>query len=335
MKKTIQINDGIAKRFGIESEITFNAAMNDAESGIAFMISQLAHLETKAFETPYADIIFQKVVPILTDAPEWATNVNYISYDSTARGKFIGASARDLGTSAIERQIHSVNVAYGGLSLVYSLDDLRKAIALGMNLDAEQARIAFRGAQEHQQDVVLFGDEKRGMQGFLNHDQVALANSSKSLATVSVSELVDEVNTYISEVWTNSNQRFLPNTLCIDSKTYARLANARLNDTAHVMTGLEFLKQYNLFKVQTNQDLQIIPMPHLSAENLNKNGVGEKARMVIYDKNDSNVASWMPIAPRFIAPQATGLEIVTPMEYKFSGTEFRYPGSAMYVEFNA
>ena len=173
------------------------------------------------------------------------------------------------------------------------------------------------------------------MHGFLNHPEVAVANSQVALGTASIDALVDEVNKYIGEVWTNSNQRFLPNTLCLDSQTYARLATYRLKDTAQAISGLQYLKQNNLFKDQTNQDLQIVPMPHLSAENMAKTGVGEKARMVIYDKNDNNLSSWMPIAPRFIAPQAEGLEIVTPMEYKFSGTEFRYPHSAMYVEFEA
>nr|DAI76067.1 MAG TPA: major capsid protein [Caudoviricetes sp.] len=333
---SVKINDAIAKRFGLaDGTVSYNTAMNDAASGVGFMISQLAYLETQMYAVDYADLFFDRVVPITTGIPEWADNVNYISYNSAARGKFIGSHAKDLPSVSVERQIHNANIAYGGLSLTYSLDDLRKAQHLGMNLDAEQAVMANRAAREHQQRVVFYGDAERELRGFLNNPLVSKANSTLSIATATVEKLADEINTYISEIWTNSNQRYLPNTVCIESALYAKLSTQRMTDTAQVMSALQYLSQFNLYRDQTGQNLQIIPMPQLSAANLKAEGLEEKSMMVVYDKSDRNLASWMPIAPRFIAPQAVALEIITPMEYKFSGTEWRYPNSAMYVQFAA
>lgn len=333
MRVNAQISDAIAERFGIaDSQVSFDTRFNDATSGLGFMISQLAYLEQKMYERKYANLFFDKCVPIVTgEVPEWANNVNYISYDSSVKGKFIGSHAKDLPTVAIERQMHSANLGYGGLSLRYSLDEMRKAQHLGMNLDAEQAVIAYRGAREHQQHVVFYGSAPEGIRGFLNNADVTVTTSELALASATIETLVDEVNKAISEVWVNSNQAFLPNTICLPSELYSKLANLRLTDTAQVMSGLKYLKEFSLYKEQTGADPEVIPMPQLSAKNMGAEGLTAKNTLVVYDKNPSNLSAWMPIAPRFIAPQAEGLEIITPMEYKISGTEFRYPQSAMYL----
>lgn len=335
MKKMVyNLSDGIAYRFGIaDKKVEFNTDFNDAASGIGFMISQLAYLEQTMYEVPYADLFFDQVVPIRTDIPEWANNYQYISYDSAAQGKFIGSHAKDLPTSALERKIHTTNLAYGGLSLTYSLDDMRKTQHLGMNLEAEQAIASYRGAREHQQRVVFYGDAAHGMTGFLNNPNVGTYTANINPKTASVDSIADQINTVINKIWVDSNQRFVPDTVCLDSATFARLSVMRMSETVPVISALEYLAKYNLYTARTGQKLQFIPMPQLSADEMKANGLTAKTTMVVYAKNPTNLVSFMPIAPRFIAPQAVGLEIVTPMEYKIGGTEWRYPQSAMYVNF--
>lgn len=329
----VTLSDSIAERFE-KTEVQFNTNFHDAHNdGIGFMISQLAYLESEMYSVPYADIVFDKVVPIKTDVPDWASNVNYLSYNSAVKGQFIGSHAKDLPSVALQKGIHNVNLGYGGLSLNYSLDDMRKAAHLGLNLDATQAQEAYRGAREHQQRVVLYGDAERAMKGFIGNSDVGTTTSSLATATASATELVDAINGVISEIWVDSKQRFLPNTICIDSKLYARLAQTRLGDVVGIYSALQYIKKNSIFTDRTGQELEIIPMPQLMASEMKAAGFQEKPQMVIYDKSPVNLSAFMPIAPRFIAPQAEGLEIITPMEYKISGTEFRYPKSARYIKF--
>lgn len=338
------VNDALCARFGSTlrrlgladgaKSVVLDAQFADANDGIGFMISQLAFLEPQMYEQVYADLFFDKVVPIRTDIPEWANQYQYISYNSATRGKFIGSHAGDLPTTAMERMLHGTNFGYGGLSLSYALDDMRKAVHLGMNLDSEQAQVAYRGAKEHQQDVVFYGDSHLNITGFLNNESVRTKTSKLASETASVKELADEINKAISEIWVKSNQAFLPDTVCMNSALYARLAQEILPDMAVPMTALQYLQRNNLYtQTAGGAQLQIIPMPHLSAENMKAHGLTAKTTMVVYCKNPRFLTSFMPIAPRFIAPQPKGLEIITPMEYKFGGTEFRYPLSAMYVRF--
>lgn len=331
---SVAVSDAIAERFGLSGNtVTFSKKMNDVQSGIAFMISQLSYIEPKLYETPYADIFFDGLVPIDTSIPEWVETVNYRSYDGVTMGKFVGASADDLPSAEIEAQIHTVQLGYAGQSIKYSLDELRKSTAMNMPIDQTQMRMAYRGAREHQQKVVFFGDKGRNMYGLLNHPNVTKENSSTNWNTASADEILADINNVLGSIWEDSNQRFMPNTLLIDTKRYRLIANKRLSDLTKD-TVLDFIKEKNIATIERGIPLDIRPIPFLLAKNMKANGETEKDRMVAYEKSPDNLVAYMPIAPRFIAPQNSGLMIKVPMEYKISGTEFRYPQCATYLEFD-
>ena len=108
--------------------------------GVAFCISQLTNLEAKVYETLYPDIIFDELVPVNTSDPEWVDNVAYMSYNAVTMGKFIAANGRDLPQSDIDASISYIPVGYAGTSYGYSLEELRKAAAMRIPLDAVKAR---------------------------------------------------------------------------------------------------------------------------------------------------------------------------------------------------
>lgn len=336
---TIVINDALAERFGMNNgkgfSRTVNATMNDADSGIAFMVSQVAYLEQQMYEVPYADIVFEQLVPMVTNVPEGIQAINYRSYDGATMGKFLGAKSDDLPTVTAEAKIHTVPVSYGGMLVSYSLDELRTAAYTGFNLDEAQANMAYRGSREHQQKVVFFGDEERGMSGLLNHPNVTVSNGTVDWdgASTTPEQIVNEINKFIGQVWTTSKQRFLPNTVLIPGSRYEMLNSTKMNAASDV-SALTYLQRNNLYTRRTGMTLNIEPLPQLEAAELSAAGVSNsnKDRMVVYTRDIMNLKAWMPIAPRFVAPQYKGLKIETPMEYKISGTEFIYPTSAMYVD---
>lgn len=337
---SVAVSDAIAQRFGLpDTQVSYSTQMSDADSGIAFMISQLSYLEPKLYEQKYADIFFDGLVPIDTSIPEWVETVNYRSYDGVTMGKFIGSSADDLPSAELEAQIHTVQLGYAGASIKYSLDELRKSTAMNMPIDQTQMRIAYRGAREHQQTVVFFGDTKRKMSGLFNHPNVTKTNSTVDWNTASAEEILADINKLIGDIWEDSNQRFMPNTLLIDTKRYRLIANkpygVDLNGTkVGFTTVLDFVKQKNIATIERGIELDIRPIPFLLASHMNKFAGENKDRMIAYEKSPDNLVAYMPIAPRFVAPQFQNLMIKVPMEYKISGTEFRYPQCACYMTFD-
>jgi hypothetical protein len=95
-------------------------------------------------------------------------------------------------------------------------------------------------------------------------------------------------------------------------------------------TVLNFFLANNMYTLRTGQPLEVVPLIEL-----NTAGVGGKPRILAYEKAPDNLTMRMPIPWRPLAPQAIGLTVEVPCEYKCSGTEFRYPGSAAYVDLTA
>ena len=292
--------------------------------GLAFYISQLTYLESKWYEAKYTSINFDELIPVDTSVPEWADSVDYMSYDAVVLGKFIGSSADDLPRISVEGNKSTVKIGYAGNSFEYSLDELRKSQQLRLPLDATLGKMANRGAQEHTQRVAYFGDEDRGMTGLFNNANIALDSSTVDWFTATGQEIIDDMNGLGIDVWTNSANTHLPDTWVIDSERYAFIASQRM-DSGTDTTVLEWFKKNNIYTSITGREPMVVPRLQL-----NDAGEGGVGRMMAYEKNPENLTMWNPIPWRPLAPQAQGLNINVPCEYKISGVEFRYPFSAAY-----
>jgi len=298
--------------------------MRTADAGVAFYISQFTNLETKVYETLYPDIIFDQLVPVDTSDPEWIDQVAYMSFNAVTMGKFIAANGRDLPQSDIDTNISYIPVGYAGNSYGYSLEELRKAAAMRIPLDAAKARIAYRGAKQHQQQVAFFGDANRNMYGLFNHPNVPLDNSTINWNTATGAEMVAALNGLLIKVWNQSNTRHVANTLLLPTTIWSIISSKRM-DTGTDTTVLEFFRMNNNSTGVTGQPLDIRAVLWL-----NTAGTAGVPRMMAYEKNQDNLTMRMPIPWRSLPPQATALRMEIPAEYKISGTEFRYPLSAAY-----
>lgn len=318
----VTVNDS---QTGQSYQYDADMVINNADSGIAFYISQLAVLDPKIYDVKYRNIIFPEVVPVDTSMPEWIDNVNYISYDAVTMGKFIAANGKDLPQSDIDANISSVPVGYAGNSYGYTLEELRKSQQMRLPLDVTKARVAYRGAQEHMQRVAWFGDASRGMTGMFNNLNIPLDNSTVNWATATGQEMVNDMNSLLIKVWSTSANVHVPDTLLLPSDKYA-IASSKRMDTGTDTTVMEFFKRNNLFRDITGQEIEVRPILELQTANT----AGTGPRMMAYEKTPDNLVMYNPIPWRPLAPQPNGLRIEVSAEYKISGVEFRYPGSAAY-----
>jgi hypothetical protein len=335
MKSKITVAlDAAYPHLGLDAghQVTFADGLPTIDDGLGFYISQLASLESKIYEAKYTAINFAEMVPVVTDLPEWADSWDYVSYDGVTVGKFIGSSADDLPNVSLSANKTSVPIGYAGNEFSYSLDELRKSQQLRIPIDTSQAKLAFRGSQEHLQRLAYFGDASRGMTGLFNNPNVALDNSTVNWATATGAAIVADMNDLLTEVWINSANTHLPNALAIDSVRYAQIATAPMSQEFPNKTILQFFKETNLYTTTTGQPIRIFPRLQLTAASLAANGVsnGGKARMLAYELNDENLGMANPMPWRALAPQMRGLNVVVPAEYKGSGVSIRYLFSAAY-----
>jgi hypothetical protein len=319
----ITVNDSAT---GASYQYDADMVINNADSGLAFYISQLSVLESKIYDVKYSNIIYQDIIPVDTSDPEWVDSVSYISYDAVTMGRFIAANGKDLPQSDIEANMSEIKIGYAGNSYGYSIEELRKSQQMRIPLDVTKARVTYRGALEHMQKVAFFGDSDRKMQGMFNNSNITLTNSTVDWATATGAEMVKDMNDLLISIWTDSFNVHIPNVLLLPSDKWA-IASSKRMDTGTDTTVLQFLKMNNLFTDLTGQELEIRPILPLKDA-----GAAKKPRMMAYEKNPDNLTMRQPIPWRSLAPQPIGLRIEVPCEYKVSGVEFRYPGSAGYKD---
>lgn len=309
-------------KYSYDADLQYAKSFDAA--GIAFYISQLTNLEAKVYETLYPDIIFDELVPVNTSDPEWVDNVAYMSFNAVTMAKFIAANGRDLPQADIDANISYIPVGYAGNSYGYSIEELRKAAAMRIPLDATKARIAYRGARQFQQQIAFFGDADRNMNGLFNGPNVPLDNSTINWNTATGAEMVAALNTLLVKVWNQSNTRHVANTLLLPTTIWSIISSKRM-DVGTDTTVLEFFRRNNNSTGVTGQPLDIRAVLWL-----NDAGVGGVPRILAYERNEDNLTMRMPIPWRSLPPQATALRLEVPCEMKLSGVEFRYPLSAAY-----
>jgi len=293
------------------------------DNGIAFYISQLAGLDPKLYETKYRHIVYQELIPIDTTGPAYLDQFDYISYDAVTVGKFIGANAKDMPQVAIKAKKDVIKVEEGGISYGYSLQELEKAAAMNMPLDAHGAKACQRGFQEHAQRVAFQGDEELGVTGLLNNDNVAQDNSPAWSAMATQLERYNDMNSMLISVWENSAQVHYANRLLLPTTYVEYWTQPMSAERPEITLGRYFLE--NNFCKSQGVDVQVKFLSDLNAA-----GEGGVARMVAYEVNPENLVMKMPRQLEFLPPQPEGLRIEVPGRYKFGGVEFRYPGSAAY-----
>lgn len=329
MKKINYVLDAEMPMLGLSKghTVSFTDRLPTLDDGLAFYISQLTALESRIYEAKYTNINFADLIPVDTSYPEWADDWEYISYDAVTIGKFIGSSADDLPEVGLSANKSKVPIGYAGNKYSYSLDELRKSQQTRIPIDMTKGRAAFRGAQEHTQRIAYFGDSGRGMTGLFNNANLALDNSTINWNTDTGQNIVSDMNGLGKKVWIDSANVHVPNVWVLDSQRYADISDRRM-DSGTDTTVLEFFMRNNIYTSLTGA------APRVEARlQLANAGVSNRDRMLAYELNDENLGMVNPIPWRALAPQAKGLKIEVPCEYKISGVEFRYPFSGAYRDF--
>jgi hypothetical protein len=331
--ETVAGNPWLTKFCDSNNNIQVPITIKDSADGIAFYISQLAYLEQKVYAVPYATITYLEDVPLNSDVTENMDEWAYRSYDGVTLAKFIGANAEDLPRVQMSADISRVPLAYGGIECHYSLDELRKSAAMNMPIDSMQAELAHRGAEEQIQRTAYYGDLARKMNGFLNNPNVTKTNAPVDITTATGQELFDLVNDAIYGVWERSKGYHLPGHVLMYPALWKQM-NSKLMTGYTDRTVMEHFKINNSYTLMTGQQINIRSRFQLDAAELAKNGVsnGNKDRFMVLDRSETNVAMARPIPFRMVAPQFSGLAVTVPSEFKCSGTEFRYPLCAQYVD---
>lgn len=302
--------------------------------GLEIVTSNFEELKNEFYETLYQEVYWQKAMPagsIDSSINPGATTTSYRVSDWRGVGGFISDFGGDVPTVKFSSDKVAVNLHLGGIGGIYTLEDLRTyQFAYGKPIDTELARLMAMGSDRHIEGVTMYGQSELGIAPYTDLPNVDVstvpvgASTETEWTDKTADEQIKDVQDAIRDVWLDSKQVHLPDTVELPPEQFSILNDTRIADAVD-NSALEWLRTHNLYYQMTGKELTIIPNPHLTGA-----GVAGVDRMIVKENLPRNFWMPFPIPARLLAPQLQGYAIKLLNEYKFSGMHVRYPGCMVY-----
>lgn len=301
------------------------------QQALSFLLSQMTYIEAQIWEMKYPQITYPEFVPVDNSAPEWIKTVTFMSTDGTGKAKFINGSSNDIPLVGLTREKFESNIEMAGIGYDYTIEELEQSRQLGMNLTGDKGSFARRAYEELCEDVAYTGDATKGWTGLFNNASVTAATVASGVGGVTWAlktpdEILVDVNTALTGIWTTTLGIALADTLLIPMAQLALISTKRVSSTSD-RTVLSWITENNIYTHQTGKPLTIRANRFLSAA-----GAGATARMVAYRRSPEVVKMHIPMRLRFLAPQQEIFRYVVPGMFRLGGVDVRLPKEIRYYD---
>ena len=218
--------------------ITFDQATVDSSG--AFLIGELERID-QTLNLPLVgytwtrDIQLREDVSIADDISSW-TNTSFGA---------AGTGANPNGKNWVGKDstaIAGVNVDIGkdgnplnlwGMELGWTVVELAAAQQVGRPIDTQKYDGMQLKWQMDNDEQVYIGDDALGLKGLANLVGVTLNNAPKTWANSTNDEILDSVNSILSNAWAASGYSVVPSDLRIPPEQYSLLASRKVSEAGN------------------------------------------------------------------------------------------------------
>lgn len=202
-----------------------------------------------------------------------------------------------------------------------------------MNLTVDKAAAARRSAEEAIDRLVLNGDANHGWDGLLDNSNVqksdapgAATGGHTDWERKTGDEVIRDVNSTLSAVWTNTQTVELADTLAIPPSAWSHIANTPRSAYSDLSI-MEWIRRNNVYTASTGQPLNIVLL-----RGLENAAAGNTGRMIAYRRDPDVLRLHLPMPHRFLPPQQIGLRFMVPGIFRLGGLEIRRPSAVRYLD---
>lgn len=295
----------------------------DANETIAFA-RQLEFVQQEVVEVEFPELQADKWIPQLSGVNPGADNFRWYDGNTAGRAKMIANYADDLPNVTKYLSENLSPIRSEGVSYSYSIQDIRRAVLLGIPLESDLA-IRAREAIERLRDQVLgIGDTTRGISGFVNSSLVPILSVglTGTWASATADQILSDLNTMAAAVWSQSGQVHKADTILLPTAPYTVAASKPYNTTGDGSSVLAVFLRNNPWGIKQVDSWAI----------LDTAGADSGPRAVVYQKDPRNLHSITPILFESLPPQARDLEFVVPCHGRVGGTVWQRPLAGVYVD---
>lgn len=317
----------------------YQITVQDApQRALAFLTNQAQRIEREVYEVRYRDIQYPLLVPVDFTGPEWVNGITYFSSDMVGRAAWFHGKGDDPPHADVLREKFETTVSMAAIGYEYDLEELGRAMTLGLELRADKASAARRASEEFIDKVAITGDASKNYTGLVNNAAVtsgsvpATGNSNGGTNSTqwqykTPDQILLDINNALTGIFTTTLGAEMADTLLLP---YQQLldASTRRIDAVNQTTILEWVERNNIYTRQTGQALMIRGVWGLETA-----GSGGTARMVSYRRDPSVLALYIPMPFQFLAAWQQGpMKFEVPGIMRLSGVEVRRPRSVRYAD---
>lgn len=305
--------------------------MADAQANLAFIRNQQTYVEPGVYETQYPEVQYPDLVPVDYSAPEFTQSVTYISTDTRGKASWINGSAKDIPLVGASRTESQTAVLTAGIGYDFGWEEIGHARQAGINIVGDKADAARRISEEFIDIVVFSGDDSKSFESIIDNSAVTPADVADGASTdtewetKTSAEILADVNEALIDVWSDSLQIEMADTLLLPPTKFAHIATTPVSADMPTMTILEFILKTNIYTIQTGRPLVV-----RAVRGLETAGVGGTARMVVYTRRPDVVKLHVPMQHRFLEAQQDVLYTIVPGVMRLGGVDIRRPGAFRY-----
>ena len=306
----------------------------DKQAGLAFVLSQTAHIEPEVYKQRLPQIRYRSpegagLIPVDTSANPWTKTVDYFSMETAGHAKWTADRATEINTVGTNMDKSSTAVYMADIGYDYGIEEVEQARLLGYNLPSDKAMVAFQVYERFVDTVAFEGDATKGFQGLLSHSAPTAASATTgdwSAAATTEDQILKDINDAILGIYTDTNTVAIADTILLPPNKFALLASTRIG-TQGTTTILEFIKKSNAYTALTGMQLKI-----RAVRGLDTAGTGGTSRLVAYRNDPSVLKMHIPMPHRFLPVETKGLLYQVPGIFRLGGLDIRLPKEVRYAD---
>ena len=286
-------------------------------------------------EIMYTDYRLPEMIPIITAIPDGATSYSYRVLDKAGLGRFIDLHGDTAPSANVGLRNVPYLLGYAGIQAKWSIEDLRRAMFLGVPLDTSTIDAATNGAMDHIEIVGLEGDDEMGFKGLTNLATTGVSAVSRTDSSATLEDMTgDEMHQFLDKQivgMIESTQEVFGRRIKAGLSVYLPIAQAaevnrkRLVDRDQ--TAWQYFQQHNAWKKYTGMDVDLKWLAELDGA-----GSSNTDRMILGINDVRIMEMAIPIMPRALTTINKGYTYCVPFEYKMSGLNLKRPAGIRYID---
>ena len=351
LDRNIPIHSGIPLGYGVSGSsggiMTHDGKVRDSTG--AFLVGELERLD-QTLHDPLVEVSWGRDVDLredvtIADEVSSFTLSTYGSQGGLGTGNSIGNGKAWIGKNTDQITGIGLDIAKipnpltpWGQELKYTILELESAAKMGRPVDQQK----FNGLQlKHQMDIdemVYIGDTSLALTGLVNHvlvtnvSNVALgAAGFTTWITKTADEILNDFNTALSSVWTESGWAVYPSRVLLPPTQFGQLATQKVSLAGNVSV-LSYIQENNVSTKATGKKLEIFPLKWCVGAGAGGSiGTPGIDRMVVYTKEKNRVRYPMTMLQR-TPIQYDSIYHKTTYFCRLGALEYVYPATCGYFD---